>query len=149
MRRPFITGRACQWIYLASSLANYCHLIIFVFTSEAYIVTEPKKKQHIFGNSRSAFSRFFLYKIWYIEFWINLRQQGKLGIITTLFWRSFTQFNPLDAGRRYTGFAQPSKRRQTPVYRACANFSTSPDPGIPRLRKQRSLARPRYTGFIF
>ena len=59
------------------------------------------------------------------------------------------QFNPLDAGRRYTGFSQPSKRRQTPVYRVCANFSTSPDPGIPGLRKHISLARPRYTGFIF
>ena len=58
-------------------------------------------------------------------------------------------FNPLDAGRRYTGFAQTSKWRQTPVYRVCANFSTSPEPGIPGLRKHISLARPRYTGFIF
>ena len=57
--------------------------------------------------------------------------------------------NPLDAGRRYTGFPQASKRRQTPVYRACANFSTSPTPGIPGLCKLISLARHRYTGFIF
>ena len=29
----------------------------------------------------------------------------------------FINFNPLDARRRYTGFAQTSLRRQTPVYR--------------------------------
>ena len=58
-------------------------------------------------------------------------------------------FNPLDAGRRYTGFSQTSKRRQTPVYRVCANFPTSPDPGIPGLRKLINPARHRYTGFIF
>ena len=58
-------------------------------------------------------------------------------------------FNPLDAGRRYTGFAQTSKRRQTPVHRVCANFPTSPDPGIPGLRKLINRARHRYTGFIF
>ena len=57
--------------------------------------------------------------------------------------------NPLDAGRRYTGILQPLKWRQTPVYRVCANFSTSPDPGIPGLRKHTSLARPRYNGIIF
>ena len=57
--------------------------------------------------------------------------------------------NPLDAGRRYTGFLQASKRRQTPVYRACANFSTSPATGIPGLCKLISPARHRYTGFIF
>ena len=57
--------------------------------------------------------------------------------------------NPLDAGRRYTGFPQASKRRQTPVYWACANFSTSPATGIPGLCKLISPARHRYTGFIF
>ena len=57
--------------------------------------------------------------------------------------------NPLDAGRRYTGILQPLKWRQTPVYRVCATFSTSPGPGIPGLRKHTSLARPRYTGIIF
>ena len=60
-----------------------------------------------------------------------------------------TTFKPLDAGRRYTGFAQTSKRRQTPVYRVCANFPTSPDPGIPGLHKLINRARHRYTGFIF
>ena len=64
-------------------------------------------------------------------------------------YNSHDLFNPLDAGRRYTGISQPLKRRQTPVYRVCANFSTSPDPGISGLRKHTSLARPRYTGIIF
>ena len=57
--------------------------------------------------------------------------------------------NPLDAGRRYTDFAQTSKRRQKPVYRVCANFPTSPETGIPGLRKLSNGARPRHTGFIF
>ena len=63
--------------------------------------------------------------------------------------RTGLHFNPLDAGRRYTGFAQTSKWRQTPVYRVCANFPTSPEPGIPGLRKLINRARHRYTGFIF
>ena len=58
-------------------------------------------------------------------------------------------FNPLDAWRRYTDFAQTSKRRQKPVYRVCANFPTSPETGIPGLRKLPNGARNRYTGFIF
>ena len=58
-------------------------------------------------------------------------------------------FNPLDAGRRYTGILQSLKRRQTPVYRGYVNIQASPDPGIPGLRKHTSLARPRYTGIIF
>ena len=70
-----------------------------------------------------------------------------------IFLNSYQQLNeainPLDAGRRYTGFAQTSKRRQTPVYRVCANFSTSPETGIPGLHKLISPARHRYTGFIF
>ena len=58
-------------------------------------------------------------------------------------------FNPLDAGRWYTGFSQTSKRRQTPVYRVCANFPTLPETGIPGLRKLSNGAKHRYTGFIF
>ena len=53
-------------------------------------------------------------------------------------WRDLevdSPFNPLDAGRRYTGFAQTSKRRQKPVYRVCANFPTLPETGIQGLRK--------------
>ena len=44
---------------------------------------------------------------------------------------SIKEFNPLDAGRRYTCISQPLKRRQTPVYRGYVNIQASPDPGIP------------------
>ena len=57
--------------------------------------------------------------------------------------------NPLDAGRRYTGFAQTSVQRQKPIYRVCANFPTAPETGIPGLRKLPNGARNRYIGFIF
>ena len=59
--------------------------------------------------------------------------------------------NPLDAGRRYTGFAQNSLRRQKPVYRVFAKFPTAPETAIPGLRKlpNPNGARNRYTGFIF
>ena len=56
--------------------------------------------------------------------------------------------NPLDAGRRYTGFSQTSKRRQTPVYRVCANFPTSPDTGIPGLRKLSTAPDPGIPGLF-
>ena len=57
--------------------------------------------------------------------------------------------NPLDAGRRYIGFAPTFVRRQKPVDRVCANFPTAPETGIPGLRKLPNGARNRYTGFIF
>ena len=47
--------------------------------------------------------------------------------------RNLIRLNPLDAGRRYTGFAQ--------------TFKTVPDTGIPGLRKFPYVARNRYTGF--
>ena len=38
--------------------------------------------------------------------------------------------NPQDVGRRYTGFAETSLWRRTPVYRLCANFSVASEAGI-------------------
>ena len=58
-------------------------------------------------------------------------------------------FNPLDAGRWYTGFSQTSKRRQTPVYRVCANLPTLPETGILGLHKLSNGANHQHTGFIF
>ena len=43
-------------------------------------------------------------------------------------------FNPLDARRRYTGFAQTSHRRQTPVYRRHGISTPPPISSIPAAR---------------
>ena len=42
--------------------------------------------------------------------------------------------NPEDVERRYTGFAQTSLWRRTPVYRLCANFPVASEAGIPAAR---------------
>ena len=42
--------------------------------------------------------------------------------------------NPLDARRRYTGFAQTSLRRQMPVYRQHGISTPPPNSGIPAAR---------------
>ena len=42
-------------------------------------------------------------------------------------------FNPLDAGRRYTDFAQTSLRRRTTVYRPNGSLPHTPEDGIPAI----------------
>ena len=45
-----------------------------------------------------------------------------------------TLFNPLDAGRRYTDFAQTFLRRRTAVYRPNGSLPHAPEDGIPAAR---------------
>ena len=49
-------------------------------------------------------------------------------------------FNPLDARRRYTDFAQTSLRRRTEVYRPNGFLPHAPEDGIPAAR---CIASPR------
>ena len=43
-------------------------------------------------------------------------------------------FNPLDAGRRYTDFAQTSLRHRTTVYHPNGSLPHAPEDGIPAIR---------------
>ena len=49
-------------------------------------------------------------------------------------YRPITNLNPLNAGRRYTDFAQTSLRRRTTVYRPNGSLPHAPKDGIPAIR---------------
>ena len=51
--------------------------------------------------------------------------------------------------RRYTGFAQTSLRRQTPVYRRHGISTPPPISGIPVARYINATAKIGYTDFVF
>ena len=101
-------------------------------------LTVPRAKNTSYSDRSFAIAAPMLWN----SFPVELRCSSSMTIFCK-------RLNPFDAGRQYTSFAQTSKRRQKPVYRVCANFPTSPETGIPGLRKLSNSARPRYTGFIF